>query len=299
PTAPPGGPEQPGHGAAAPASRGGSGTVTATARVPAQYRSTPAADEPPPAPARPRVYHAGAGAPPALPTRQPAEIPRQRQPWTVYSDLLTPAPEPGQGQEPAGPAGPPPHEAGAPPPPGPSPHERDAAAAGPPPGPPPPDSPDSPSSPDSSPYPASPVAGSPPPGPPPPGAPPGGPGGPQPGGPQSGNQPPGGPPPAGPPPAGPPAGGRAPESGSAAPEPGDREEADTDRGGPRISVIVGLVLLGATLLVMVAIGAVYGLSQLSRSSVPDYAVGRCVVQNGTSADLADCDQPGAFEIISE
>ncbi len=64
-------------------------------------------------------------------------------------------------------------------------------------------------------------------------------------------------------------------------------------------MIVGLVLLGATLLVMVAIGAVYGLSQLSRSSVPDYAVGRCVVQNGTSADLADCDQPGAFEIISE
>lgn len=74
---------------------------------------------------------------------------------------------------------------------------------------------------------------------------------------------------------------------------------DSDRGGPRISVIVGLALLGATLLVLVAIGAVYGLSQLSRSNTPQYAVGECVVQNGTSADLAECDQPGAFEIVSE
>jgi len=74
---------------------------------------------------------------------------------------------------------------------------------------------------------------------------------------------------------------------------------DPDRSGPRISVIVGLVLLGATLLVLVAIGAVYGLSQLSRSNTPDYAVGECVVQDGTSADIADCDQPGAYEIVSE
>lgn len=64
-------------------------------------------------------------------------------------------------------------------------------------------------------------------------------------------------------------------------------------------MIVGLALLGATLLVLVAIGAVYGLSQLSRSNTPQYAVGECVVQNGTSADLAECDQPGAFEIVSE
>ena len=102
------------------------------------------------------------------------------------------------------------------------------------------------------------------------------------------------------------AGGAYPEPGSPAPagagpmsREADAEEEDPDRSGPRISVIVGLVLLGATLLVLLAIGAVYGLSQLSRSSTPDYAVGQCVIQDGTSADLADCDQPGAFEIVSE
>lgn len=74
---------------------------------------------------------------------------------------------------------------------------------------------------------------------------------------------------------------------------------DSERSGPRVSLIVGIVLAGATLLVLLTIGAVFVLSMISESANPTYAVGDCVIQAGASAEPTDCGDPDAFRIVSE
>jgi collagen type III alpha len=73
------------------------------------------------------------------------------------------------------------------------------------------------------------------------------------------------------------------------------------KGGPPTGLIIGLVLAGATLLVLGALSIPLLLQNLSGSSSDDstYSVGDCVVQEGDIAQPADCGQPGAFEIVSE
>lgn len=95
------------------------------------------------------------------------------------------------------------------------------------------------------------------------------------------------------------------EAGGAAPpaQPGGQPSVpapeEGERSGPKMIVIVGGVLVAATVLVLGAIGAVYGLSQLTGGGATSYSVGDCVVRAGSSAEQADCDTPGAFEIVSE
>lgn len=92
-------------------------------------------------------------------------------------------------------------------------------------------------------------------------------------------------------------GGPGPDWG-APPEPAPAE--DSDRSGPRTGVIVAVVLGSAAALVLVTLGAAFGLSWLSQSSGDDtYQVGDCVVQEGSEARVTSCDQEGAFEIVSQ
>jgi hypothetical protein len=64
-------------------------------------------------------------------------------------------------------------------------------------------------------------------------------------------------------------------------------------------VIVGAVLVSATLLVMVALLVPWLLQQLGADPERPYAVGDCVVQQGTNAVLADCGEPDAFRVVLE
>lgn len=70
------------------------------------------------------------------------------------------------------------------------------------------------------------------------------------------------------------------------------------RSGPPTSVIVGAVLIGATLLVLGALSIPFLLQRLSAGST-GYAVGDCVIQDGPNARTVGCDTPGAFQIVAE
>jgi hypothetical protein len=65
-------------------------------------------------------------------------------------------------------------------------------------------------------------------------------------------------------------------------------------------VIVGLVLIGATVLVLGALSIPYLLDRMSESAGQvSYTVGECVVQDGTSPTSADCADPSAFVIVEQ
>jgi hypothetical protein len=83
-----------------------------------------------------------------------------------------------------------------------------------------------------------------------------------------------------------------PAAGPAAPH-----DVPAGRSGPPVSVIVGIVLVAAALLLLVPFSVVLLLQQVRLEPEPPYAVGDCVVQEGTSAVPADCDDPGAYEVV--
>lgn len=91
-----------------------------------------------------------------------------------------------------------------------------------------------------------------------------------------------------------PQGDSAPAAGASQPE----EEFDP-KAGPPVGVIVGAVIVGATVLVLAALGMPYLMSKLrGPAEGPTYAVGDCVVQQGDNAVLAECTASGAYEIVS-
>lgn len=76
--------------------------------------------------------------------------------------------------------------------------------------------------------------------------------------------------------------------------------AGPERSGPPVSVIVGLVLIGATVLVLGALSVPFLLDRLNSSGGSvSYSVGDCVVQDGTTPRSAGCTDPGAFEIVAQ
>jgi collagen type III alpha len=80
------------------------------------------------------------------------------------------------------------------------------------------------------------------------------------------------------------------------------DEADPEaasKSGMPVSVIIGIVLVSAALLVLVALSVPLLLQQLGSDPAPPYAVGDCVVQDGTRAVPADCEEPNAFRVVME
>jgi hypothetical protein len=79
------------------------------------------------------------------------------------------------------------------------------------------------------------------------------------------------------------------------PPPGGDSDYDAPSGRkPRRGLII--VLITVAVLAVAGAGAYIGLSL--KKSDPDYAVDRCVVQQGTNATLVDCSVDGAYRIIS-
>jgi hypothetical protein len=65
-------------------------------------------------------------------------------------------------------------------------------------------------------------------------------------------------------------------------------------------VIVGLVLIGATVLVLGALSVPFMLERLGDSAgQAGYTVGECVVQDGTTPKSADCTDPTAYQIVEQ
>lgn len=107
---------------------------------------------------------------------------------------------------------------------------------------------------------------------------------------EPGEQPGGWPPPPAPPPGAPPQG----ESSASG------EGGHTGKSGPSTGLIVGVVLIGATVLVALALAVPALLEQLrGRGGSGNYTVGECVVQDGGDAAPADCSEPNAYQIVSQ
>jgi hypothetical protein len=85
------------------------------------------------------------------------------------------------------------------------------------------------------------------------------------------------------------------------PPPGtDQEAGAAGKSGPSTGLIVGMVLVGATVLVVGALGVTFLLGQLrGTTGSSTYQVGECVVQSGDAAEPADCADPGAYEIVAQ
>ena len=71
-----------------------------------------------------------------------------------------------------------------------------------------------------------------------------------------------------------------------------------DRPGLPVGVIVGLVLIGATVLVLGALSIPFLLDRLNSTGTAAYAVGDCVVQDGQAARPVDCGAPDAYQIVA-
>lgn len=99
--------------------------------------------------------------------------------------------------------------------------------------------------------------------------------------------------------------GRAPTSPAAAaaspggPPANAGDDPAAGKSGPSTGVIVGVVLIGATLLVLAALSVPFLLQRLSDPGPASYSVGDCVVQAGDNARSADCNDPGAFQVVSQ
>lgn len=85
-------------------------------------------------------------------------------------------------------------------------------------------------------------------------------------------------------------------AGNAAPP--TPESGQSDRPGLPVGVIVGLVLIGATVLVLGALSIPFLLDRLNDSGSIEYAVGDCVVQDGQAARPAECTTPDAYQIVA-
>jgi hypothetical protein len=83
--------------------------------------------------------------------------------------------------------------------------------------------------------------------------------------------------------------------GEAAPD----QPSPSRSSGLPVSLITGIVLVAAALVVLIALAVPLLLQQLGSDPEPPYAVGECVVQDGTSAVPAQCDEPGAFQVVLE
>jgi hypothetical protein len=314
PPGPPPADDPPAHGTAAVAS------------VPTANRVTPSQAELPSFTPQPRVYQATAGAPqpvadPAPPRHAPHEASHHQAPPPAAEAQLptrtpgeTPLPPPTAG-EPLPTRTPaetlPPHAQP------PRPRQASApvysdllapsSAAGAQPAPPPPSMGPGLAPPPNQPPPNQPPYGQPPPGAAPAPAPPGGPGMPY----DAGGQPAwaASPPPPDGAPGSPPGGPYIPQQrmGAAPPDrfdqlppPGGDEEAGAaGKSGPSTGLIVGMVLVGATVLVVGALGVTFLLGQLRGSAESTYQVGECVVQSGDAAEPAACSDPGAYEIVAQ
>jgi hypothetical protein len=78
------------------------------------------------------------------------------------------------------------------------------------------------------------------------------------------------------------------------------EEPAGRSSGPPTGLIVGAVLIGATLLVLGALSVPFLLQRFSENGgEATYSVGDCVVQDGANARLTDCGDEGAFEIVAQ
>lgn len=83
------------------------------------------------------------------------------------------------------------------------------------------------------------------------------------------------------------------------PTPAEAAPDDTEpRPGPPVGVIVGIVIVGAALLVVAALGTPFLLQQLRSGGTSAFTIGDCVVRDGSQGVATDCGTPGAFEIIS-
>jgi hypothetical protein len=86
------------------------------------------------------------------------------------------------------------------------------------------------------------------------------------------------------------------------PQPVDQPVAEPaePRSGLPVGVIVGVVLVGATVLVLGALSIPYLLGRLNPPPAQvTYTVGDCVAQDGSAARPVECTEPGAFEIVSQ
>lgn len=242
------------------------------AAVPTANRATPVAGEAPGFAAQPRVYQTAAGPPqplhPPLPTRTPGEPADPPLPTRTPAEPADP-PRPPRQRQPTVPVysdllGPAPAEA----PPAGSPHPYQPI-----PDPPPyqpaagPDAPHQPPGPADPPAPSTAL--------------------------YIPQQRPDAPPQQRPdaPPQQPPATGAGPPAPAPAPAPDD-----DGKSGPSVGVIVGLVLIGATVLVLGALSIPFLLDQLRSDS---FSVGDCVVQAGENPEPAECSAPDAYEIVSQ
>jgi hypothetical protein len=81
---------------------------------------------------------------------------------------------------------------------------------------------------------------------------------------------------------------------------GAPDDGPPGKSGPATGIIVGAVLVGATLLVLGALSVPFLLQQLRGSGESgSYTVGDCVVQAGEDAQPADCSAPNAYQIVSQ
>jgi hypothetical protein len=95
------------------------------------------------------------------------------------------------------------------------------------------------------------------------------------------------------------AGGTSRASGPGEAAAGTPGTTEPDRAGPPVGVIVGLVLIGATVLVLGALSIPFLLERLNDASRASYTIGDCVVQDGEAARSVECTEPEAFQIVAQ
>jgi hypothetical protein len=90
-----------------------------------------------------------------------------------------------------------------------------------------------------------------------------------------------------------------PDSTGPAPASSGPDGDEPDKHGLPVGVIVGLVLIGATVLVLGALSVPFLLDRWNDASNTTYTVGDCVIQDGEAARAAECTEPDAFLIVAE
>jgi hypothetical protein len=90
-----------------------------------------------------------------------------------------------------------------------------------------------------------------------------------------------------------------PDSTGSAPATSGQAGDEPDKHGLPVGVIVGLVLIGATVLVLGALSVPFLLDRLNDAGSATYTVGDCVTQDGEAARTVECTEPDAYLIVAE